>query len=98
MIKYIVKRLLMLVPVLLGVAFVIFTMLFFTPGDPAISALGTMASPEALAECRSALERAGIGAALRGETGRIPQRTLRRARLDGNAVAGGIGVHVRENA
>jgi peptide/nickel transport system permease protein len=52
MIKYIVKRLLMLVPVLLGVAFVIFTMLFFTPGDPAISALGTMASPEALAEFR----------------------------------------------
>ena len=28
------------------------------------------------------LSSAGIGAALRGETGRIPQRTLRRARLD----------------
>ena len=34
MAKYIIKRLLMIIPVLLGVAIVIFTLMYFTPGDP----------------------------------------------------------------
>jgi len=34
MIRYIVKRLLMVIPVVLGVAIIIFTILYFTPGDP----------------------------------------------------------------
>lgn len=35
MLKYAVKRLLMLIPVLLGVTLIIFTLLHFTPGNPA---------------------------------------------------------------
>ena len=35
MIKYIAKRLLMLIPILLVLSFVIFTLQYFTPGDPA---------------------------------------------------------------
>lgn len=52
MLKFIIKRLLLLIPVVFGVAFVIFTMLYFTPGDPAVMALGSMAPPEALEEFR----------------------------------------------
>ncbi|GAB1376268.1 ABC transporter permease [Lactococcus petauri] len=52
MLKFIFKRLLMLIPVVFGVVFVIFTMLYFTPGDPAVMALGSMAPPEALEEFR----------------------------------------------
>lgn len=40
MYKYILKRLLMMIPVLLGVSLVVFTMMFFTPGDPARIILG----------------------------------------------------------
>lgn len=46
MIKFIGKRLLMMIPVLLGVSFVIFTMLYFTPGDPATVILGDMATEQ----------------------------------------------------
>ena len=35
MLRYILKRLLMLVPVLLGVTFIVFSLLYITPGDPA---------------------------------------------------------------
>lgn len=34
MTKYIVKRLLVLIPILLGVTLIIFTIMDFTPGDP----------------------------------------------------------------
>jgi peptide/nickel transport system permease protein len=44
--KFIFKRLLMMVPVLLGVSFVIFSMLYFAPGDAADVILGDMATPE----------------------------------------------------
>ena len=55
MIRYILKRLLMMIPVLFGVAFVIFTMLYFTPGDPAVQILGAGATPEAIAALREEL-------------------------------------------
>ncbi|MEA4934689.1 MAG: ABC transporter permease [Lawsonibacter sp.] len=48
--RYILKRLLMMIPVLLGVSFVIFAMLYFTPGNPAVQILGEGASPEAIAK------------------------------------------------
>ena len=35
MIKFILKRLVMMIPVLLGVTLVVFTIMYFTPGDPA---------------------------------------------------------------
>ncbi|PHS36444.1 MAG: peptide ABC transporter [Alkaliphilus sp.] len=42
--KYILRRLLLLIPVMLGVAFIVFTMMYFTPGDPAAIMLGEAAS------------------------------------------------------
>ncbi|NCB62125.1 MAG: ABC transporter permease [Clostridia bacterium] len=55
MLKYIGKRLLMLIPVMLGVTFIIFAMLALTPGDPAVQILGTDATPEQIEELREEL-------------------------------------------
>ena len=52
MLKYIFRRILMLIPVLLGVAFCVFTLLYFTPGDPARMVLGDLATDEAIKEFR----------------------------------------------
>lgn len=46
MTKYIIKRILWLIPVALGVAILIFTILHFTPGDPAVMILGSSATVE----------------------------------------------------
>ena len=35
--KYILKRLLWMIAIVLGTAFIIFTILYFTPGDPAVA-------------------------------------------------------------
>lgn len=48
MYKYVIKRLLMLIPVLLGVTFIVFFILNLSPGDPAAMILGDQASAEAL--------------------------------------------------
>ena len=40
MLRYIFRRLLMLIPVVLGVALFIFAVMDFTPGDPAVMILG----------------------------------------------------------
>ncbi len=50
--RYIVKRLIMLIPVLLGVSFIVFSIMYMTPGDPAQIILGQNASEEALVELR----------------------------------------------
>ena len=50
--KYALKRILMLVPVLLGVAFIIFSLLYITPGDPARLILGEQVSEEAIHDFR----------------------------------------------
>lgn len=55
MIKYIVRRLIALIPVLLGVTLIIFTLLYFTPGDPALVMLGDEATPEAIAQIHEEL-------------------------------------------
>lgn len=52
MIKYIIRRILFLIPVILGVTLIVFTMLYFTPGDPARLALGESASNEDVVELR----------------------------------------------
>lgn len=52
MLKYILRRIMLLIPVLLGVSLVIFTMLYITPGDPARMALGEQASEEAVQKFR----------------------------------------------
>ncbi len=52
MIRFIIKRLFMFIPVLLGVILLIFLILDFAPGDPAVMILGDEARPEQLAELR----------------------------------------------
>ena len=46
MLKYVAKRILWLIPVLLGVTILVYTIMYFTPGDPAINALGSGATEE----------------------------------------------------
>jgi peptide/nickel transport system permease protein len=48
MYKYILKRLLMIIPILLGVALIIFIIMEFTPGDPASIMLGAGADQDAI--------------------------------------------------
>ncbi len=48
----ILKRLLMLIPVLLGITLISFLLLQIVPGDPASHAMGTRASPEELQAMR----------------------------------------------
>lgn len=52
MLKYTAKRLLFLILVLLGVSFIVFTLLYISPGDPAKVILGEAASEEALEALR----------------------------------------------
>ncbi len=53
--KYILRRLVMMIPVLLGVTFIVFFIMSLTPGDPAAIILGDQASAEALAMKRAEL-------------------------------------------
>ena len=76
--KFILKRLLMLVPVLLGVSLLVFAIMSFTPGDPAQLILGENAPAEAVAE-------------LREEMGLNDPFILRYARFVGDAVTGDFG-------
>lgn len=49
MLKYILKRILWMIPVMLGVLLIVFTISYFTPGDPVIAILGANVTPEAYA-------------------------------------------------
>ena len=55
MLKYIFKRLLMMIPVLLGVLFLVFTMNEISPGDPAAMIAGDAASVEVVEQIREDL-------------------------------------------
>ena len=55
MYKYILRRLLLLIPVIIGVTFIIFTMMYFTPGDPARMILGEQASRQDVETLRAEL-------------------------------------------
>jgi peptide/nickel transport system permease protein len=50
MLVYIFKRLLWIVPVMLGVLIIVFTITYFTPGDPIASMLGPGYTPERYAQ------------------------------------------------
>ena len=52
MMKFTMKRLVYLVLVLVGVSFLVFLLLYMTPGDPVRMMLGESATPEAQAELR----------------------------------------------
>lgn len=53
--KYIIKRLLALIPVILGVIFIIYLILYLTPGDATATILGQGYTAEAAAELREEL-------------------------------------------
>ena len=55
MIGYISRRVLATIPVMLVVAVLVFSLLYFTPGDPAAIIAGDQATPEDLARIRIAL-------------------------------------------
>jgi peptide/nickel transport system permease protein len=53
--RFIVRRLLMLIPILLGLTALIFIFIHLLPGDPATTILGERATPENYARVRAAL-------------------------------------------
>lgn len=50
--RAVVRRLLALIPLLLVVSFIVFSLLFLTPGDPAVTLAGDNPTPEQIAEIR----------------------------------------------
>lgn len=50
--KYVLQRLLLVIPVLLGATLLVFTIMNFAPGDPALILLGPTATEEQLAKTR----------------------------------------------
>ncbi|MFD0734814.1 ABC transporter permease [Planotetraspora mira] len=52
---FILKRLVSLIPVLLGISFIVFFLIRLIPGDPATTLLGSHATPDAVRELRTQL-------------------------------------------
>ena len=82
MLRYIMKRFLMMIPVILGITFIIFAIMNFTPGDPAKLILGEEATAEDVAK-------------LRTELGLDDPFLVRFARYVINAVQGDFGTSYR---
>jgi len=55
MLRYIAKRLLLLIPVIIGVSALVFFIMALAPGDPALTIIGTDAKPEAVEALREEL-------------------------------------------
>lgn len=55
MARYIIKRILWLIPVILGVSILIFTIMFFVPGDPAQVILGQSATQQEIEALRESM-------------------------------------------
>lgn len=53
--KYIFKRLMYLIPVLIGVSFIVFSLLYITPGDPVKMMLGEQADAQTIESMRDEL-------------------------------------------
>lgn len=47
MLRYIIKRLLILIPIVIGISFIVFSILSFTPGDPVLNIVGNGADESA---------------------------------------------------
>ena len=84
MVKYILKRLILMIPVILGISFILFAIMDLTPGDPARAILGDYASQEQIAQ-------------LREEMGLNDNFFVRYARYVANAVQGDLGKSYRTN-
>ena len=74
MLRYILKRLLLLIPIILGTSAVVFFVMGMAPGDPAVALVGTDAKPEALAAVREEL---GLDDPLIVQYGRYMAKLLR---------------------
>ena len=84
MLRYIFKRLLMLIPVILGITFVVFMLLSYAPGDPAEIILGQNANEEAIE-------------LLREDLGLNDPRLIRYFRYLGNLFKGDFGTSYKNN-
>ncbi len=82
MLKYIGKRFLYMIPVILGISFILFTIMDLTPGDPARAMLGEYASQEDVNR-------------LRDEMGLNDNFFLRYGRYVGHALTGDFGTSYR---
>jgi ABC-type dipeptide/oligopeptide/nickel transport system permease component len=82
MITYIIRRILLIIPVLLGVSFMVFAIAEVTPGDPVAIMLGTRANAERIAT-------------LRAELHLDDPFILRYQRFVFNAIQGNLGLSIR---
>lgn len=82
--KYLVKRLLMVIPVVIGVSLITFLMMHMTPADPALLMLGERASEEELHR-------------LRQEMGLLEPLPVQYVRYISKAVQGDLGRSIRSN-
>ena len=55
MTRFLVRRLILTIPVLLGVATLVFSLIHLVPGDPVQAMLGDSATPQDIAELRGRL-------------------------------------------
>lgn len=55
MARFVLRRFALTIPVLLGVATLVFSLIHFVPGDPVQTILGESASPEDVARLRRTL-------------------------------------------
>ncbi len=78
MLHYLIRRLSMLIPTLLGVSLLVFVLMRLIPGDPAVLELGAGATPSAIAQVRAEMHlddpvpvqyARWIGGVLRGDLG-----------------------------
>jgi len=74
MLSYILRRILILIPTLLGVSILVFLMLHMTPGDPAELLLGERATEETLVELR---EHLGLNEPLYAQYGLFIKRLMK---------------------
>ena len=84
MIRFLIRRLLLTIPVLFGVATLVFSLVHFVPGDPVVAMLGETAAPEDVARLR---ERLGLDRPLPVQYGAFLSGVLR----------GDLGTSLRTN-
>ena len=84
MLRYVVKRLLLMIPVIVGISFILFVIMDLTPGDPARSLLGEYARQEDVD-------------ALREEWGLNDPFAVRYGRYLASAIRGDFGKSYRTN-
>jgi peptide/nickel transport system permease protein len=82
--RFLARRLLLAIPVLVGVATLVFALLHLVPGDPVQAMLGDAASPQSVAE-------------LRGRLGLDRPLPLQYAAFLAGAARGDLGVSLRTN-